>query len=86
MKKRSKFPKSLIEASRYFQDQDVCVEFVKSMCWPDGAVCPLCGGKRVSYLSTRRIFKCMAKDCHKQFSVKTGTIFEDSPIALDKWL
>jgi transposase-like protein len=54
--------------------------------WTDGIICPHCAGKRVSYLSTRRIWKCMAKDCHKQFSVKTGTIFEDSPIALDKWL
>lgn len=86
MKKQAPFPKSLLEASRYFADADVCVEFVRSMRWPGGTVCPHCGGKRVSYLSTRRIFKCMARDCHKQFSVKTGTIFEDSPIPLDKWL
>lgn len=84
--KSAEFPKTLLEATRYFEDADVCVEFVRSMRWPDGAVCPLCGGGRVSYLKTRRIFKCMAKDCHKQFSVKTGTIFEDSPIPLDKWL
>src|ERR1700722_415590 len=80
------FPKSLLEATRYFADPDVCVEFVAAMRWPDGAVCPHCEGKRVSYLKTRRIWKCMAKDCHKQFSVKTFSVFEDSPIALDKWL
>jgi transposase-like protein len=56
------------------------------MRWMDGVVCPHCVGERVSYLSTRRIWKCMAKDCHKQFSVKTGSVFEDSPIPLDKWL
>jgi transposase-like protein len=56
------------------------------MRWPDGVTCPHCEGKRVSYLSSRRIWKCMAKECHKQFSVKTGTVFEDSPISLDKWL
>jgi transposase-like protein len=79
-------PKSLFEAIRYFADTDVCVDFLPSMRWPDGPTCPHCAGKKVSYLSTRRIWKCMAKDCHKQFSVKTGTIFEDSPISLDKWL
>ncbi|HEY1984941.1 MAG TPA: IS1595 family transposase [Terracidiphilus sp.] len=80
------FPQSLIQATRYFADPDVCVDFVASMRWPDGVTCPHCDGKRVSYLSSRRIWKCMAKDCHKQFSAKTGSIFEDSPIPLDKWL
>jgi transposase-like protein len=80
------FPKSLMAAVRYFADPDVCVDFVAGMRWPDGVTCPHCNGKRVSYLSSRRIWKCMAKECHKQFSVKTGTIFEDSPITLDKWL
>jgi transposase-like protein len=79
-------PKSLLETIRYFSDPDVCVDFVASMRWLDGVTCPHCGGQKVSYLSTRRIWKCMAKECHRQFSVKTGTIFEDSPIPLDKWL
>ena len=79
-------PKHLLDASRYFADPDVCVDFVASMRWPDGVACPHCDGKRVSYLSSRRIWKCMNKDCHKQFSAKTGSIFEDSPIPLDKWL
>jgi transposase-like protein len=81
-----KFPQSLLQATRYFADPDVCVDFVAAMRWPDGVTCPHCDGKRVSYLSSRRIWKCMAKDCHKQFSVKTFSVFEDSPIPLDKWL
>ena len=85
-KSAEKFPTSLLDATRYFKDVDVCVDFVASMRWPDGPVCPHCEGKRVSYLSSRRIWKCMAKDCHKQFSVKTQSVFEDSPIPLDKWL
>ena len=86
MKHAKNFPKGLLAATRYFADPDVCVDFVSAMRWPEGPVCPHCDGKRVSYLSPRRIFKCMAKDCHKQFSVKTGSVFEDSPIPLDKWL
>ena len=79
-------PQSLLQATRYFADPDVCVDFVAAMRWPNGITCPHCEGKRVSYLTSRRIWKCMAKECHKQFSAKTGTVFEDSPIPLDKWL
>jgi transposase-like protein len=81
-----KLPKTLMAATRYFADPDVCVDFVAAMRWPNGVTCPHCQGKRVSYLSSRRIWKCMAKECHKQFSVKTFSVFEDSPIPLDKWL
>jgi len=81
-----KLPKTLMAAARYFADPDVCVDFVAAMRWPNGVTCPHCEGKRVSYLSSRRIWKCMAKVCHKQFSVKTFSVFEDSPIPLDKWL
>jgi len=84
--KNKEFPKSLQQAIRYFDDPDVCVDFVASMRWPNGAICAHCGGNKVSYLSTRRIWKCMNRDCHKQFSVKTGSVFEDSPLPLDKWL
>ena len=86
MKDLEKFPKHLLEATRYFADPDVCVQFVAAMRWPRGVQCPHCDGKKVSFLKSRRIWKCMAKECHKQFSVKTGSVFEDSPIALDKWL
>jgi len=86
MANESSYPQSLLQATRYFQDPDVCVDFVAAMRWPNGVTCPHCEGKRVSYLTSRRIWKCMAKECHKQFSVKTFSVFEDSPIALDKWL
>lgn len=79
-------PKTLIEAIRHFSDLDVATEFVASLRWPDGPVCPACGmvDEKHYYLKTRRVWKC--RDCKKQFSVKLGTIFEDSPIGLDKWL
>jgi transposase-like protein len=77
-------PKTLLEAVRYFSDPDVCLQFVAGLRWQDGATCPHCESKELSFLKTRRIWKC--KTCKKQFSVKVGTIFEDSPIGLDKWL
>jgi len=69
---------------RYFADLDVATEFVAKLRWPNGPFCPECGSVEHSYLSTRRVWKCKA--CKKQYSVKKGTIFEDSPIGLDKWL
>lgn len=86
MKQNIETPKTLLQAARYFADPDVCVDFVAAMRWPQGVTCPHCESKKVSYLSSRRIWKCMAKECHKQFSVKTQSVFEDSPISLDKWL
>jgi transposase-like protein len=84
MDESKNLPQTLIEAIRYFSDQDVCVQFVARLRWPDGPVCPSCGGTEHSYLTTRRLWKCKA--CKRQFSVKVGSIFEDSPIGLDKWL
>jgi len=77
-------PTSLIEAIRYFSDLDICTEFVAGLRWPNGPVCPRCGCVEYSYLTTRRIWKCKA--CKKQYSVKLGTIFEESKLGLDKWL
>jgi transposase-like protein len=77
-------PTTLIEAIRYFSDLDVATEFVASLRWADGWACPNCGEREHSYLTTRRLWKCKA--CKKQTSVKVGTIFEDSPMWLDKWL
>lgn len=77
-------PKTLLEAIRYFSDLDVTTQYVASIRWPDGFVCPSCGEKKHSYLTTRRLWKC--KGCKKQTSVKKGTVFEDSPIPLTKWL
>lgn len=84
MSKGAAKPKTLLEATRYFSDPDVCVDFVAGLRWPDGPVCPRCESREYSYLTTRRVWKCKA--CKKQYSVKVGTIFEDSPIPLDKWL
>lgn len=82
----NRLPQTLMEAVRYFADPDVCVQFVASLRWENGPVCPACGGTEHSFLTTRRLWKCKNRDCRKQFSVKVGTIFEDSAISLDKWL
>jgi transposase-like protein len=79
-------PDSLLQAIRFFSDLDVATEYVAKMRWPNGPVCPNCGGVEHSYLKTRRLWKCKQKGCSKQFSVKVGTIFEDSALGLDKWL
>jgi transposase-like protein len=75
---------TLDRAVRYFADPDVCLAFVGALRWPNGVRCPHCDGSEHSFLSTRRIWKC--KGCKRQFSVKVGTVFEDSPIGLNKWL
>lgn len=78
-------PKTLQAAIKFFSDELFCINFVASLRWQDGvAICPKCENTETSFLSTRKIWKC--KKCKKQFSVKVGTIFEDSPIGLDKWL
>jgi transposase-like protein len=77
-------PKTLIEAVRYFSDLDVCNEYMKGIKWPNGVIaCPKCAGTDVGEIKTRKMLKCRA--CKKQFSYKVGTIFEDSPLGLDKW-
>ncbi len=81
---KNPLPSTLLEAVRYFSDLDVATEYVAKLRWPSGPVCPNCGGLDHSFLKTRRIWKCKA--CKKQFSVKVGTIFEDSALGLDKWL
>ena len=77
-------PKTLQQAIRYFSNEQVCIDTVAALRWPNGPECPACGHREHYYLKTQKRWKC--KDCHKQFSVKLGTIFEDSPITLDKWL
>src|SRR3954462_14032243 len=81
----NELPDSLLEAIRYFEDQDNSLNFFAMLRWPDGkTVCPRCSTPDSYFLATRRVWKC--KGCAKQFSVKVGTIFEDSPIPLSKWL
>lgn len=77
-------PKTLQQAIRYFSDEQVCIDTIAALRWPKGPVCPNCAGTEHYYLATQKRWKCKA--CKKQFSVKVGTIFEDSPISLDKWL
>jgi len=84
------FPKTLQEAIKYFANPNNCHVFVVELRWPDGKVtCPHCNSEHVTFLEKENRFKCYEK--HKKgfsqkFSLKTGTIFEDSPIGLDKWL
>lgn len=85
MSNTSALPKTLLEAIRYFADKDTCHEFMVKMRWPNGEVaCPNCECKKVGFIKTRRTWQC--KECKKQFSTKVGTIFEDSPLGMDKWL
>jgi transposase-like protein len=78
--------KTLSDAIRYFADEQVCIETVAAMRWPNGPVCPKCqsGDIRQHFLKTQKRFQC--RDCGKQYSVKVNTIFEDSALKLDKWL
>jgi transposase-like protein len=77
-------PATLMEAIKHFADPLTCVNFVAYLRWEDGPVCPRCASKRLSFLTTRLMWKCL--DCKKQFSVKVDSIFEDSALGLDKWL
>jgi transposase-like protein len=75
---------NLHEAIQYFSDPDRCLEFIAALRWPNGPVCPRCDcNENIAFINTRKLWRCRA--CQKQFSVKVGTIFEESPIALDKW-
>lgn len=78
-------PKTLQEAITYFSDPERTFEYAKKLRWPDGKVsCPRCGSEKNSFIKTRRLWFCYG--CQKQFTLKVGTIFEDSAIALDKWM
>jgi len=79
-------PKSLQEAIIYFSNPENCLNYLVARRWPKGVVCPTCGSEKVSFSPSRRIWQCGSHHAKRQFSVKVGTIFEDSPIGLDKWL
>jgi transposase-like protein len=81
-------PKTLQEAVIYFNDLDNCVNYLVAhrIAWRDGVVCPTCGSKDVGYIASRRMWQCKTRHPLAQFSVKVGTIMEDSAITLDKWL
>jgi transposase-like protein len=78
-------PKTLQDAIVYFSDADRCFQYALNLRWADGVVtCPRCGSDRHAFIKTRRIWECYG--CKKQFSLKVGTIFEDSALGLDKWM
>ncbi|MDE3155622.1 MAG: transposase, partial [Acidobacteriota bacterium] len=80
-------PKTLREAILFFADYEHCRQAVEAIRWPDGKVtCPTCGSDHVTYLAKQRRYKCYGKHPKAQFSLKVGTIFEDSAIGLEKWL
>jgi transposase-like protein len=79
-------PKTLQQAILYFADADNCLSYLVARRWPLGVVCPACGSKEVAFVASRRVWQCKTRHPKAQFSIKVGTIFEDSPISLDKWL
>jgi transposase-like protein len=80
-------PRTLQEAIIFFSDYANCHRAVTEIRWPDGVVrCPHCGSEKVTYLKSAKVWKCYAKHPKSKFSLKVGTIFEDSAIPLQKWL
>src|SRR5258706_2461946 len=80
-------PKTQQQAIIHFSKPENCNAFMIAMRWADGQVrCPVCDSENVTYLAKQRRYKCYGKHPKPQFSLKVGTIFEDSPLGLDKWL
>jgi transposase-like protein len=77
---------TLQEAIVYFSDPKNCRDYVVARRWPNGVECPRCGSKNVTFLEKYNRWQCSARHDNRQFTAKTGTIFEDSPLGLDKWL
>lgn len=78
-------PETLREAIIFYADEDNAHDFMVAIRWPEGPQCFFCGSYNTRKLSTRRVFRCKAAGCRKDFTAKRGTIFEDSPISLGKW-
>ena len=80
-------PKSLQEAIIYFSNPDNCIDYLAIRRWPNGkVVCPTCGSEKVKFSDTRRTWTCSSHHSKREFSIKVGTVMEDSAIGLDKWL
>jgi transposase-like protein len=79
-------PKTLLDAVRYFSNPVNCREYMVSRRWPNGVTCPQCGSKAVYFDSGRNGWECKTRHPKRKFTLKTGTIFEDSALGLDKWL
>lgn len=84
---KAEFPTTLREAIQYFANDETAFEFMKGIRWSDGIVrCPQCDGTTVSFISTRKLWTCRDCKTRKQFTLRVGTILEDSPIKFDKWI
>ncbi len=79
-------PRTLVEAVKFFSVPQNCLEYLVARRWPNGVSCPACGSDGVYFDKSRMGWICKAKHPKRKFSLKTGTIFEDSPLGLDKWL
>lgn len=79
-------PTTLQEAIIYFSNPANCRDYLVARRWPKGVTCPRCGSKDVLFLENYNRWHCRAKHEAPQFTLKTGTVMEDSPIGLDKWL
>lgn len=80
-------PKTLKEAIQHFSDYENCRKFMVAVRWLDGIVrCPICNSEKVTYLAKAKVYRCYGKHAKQKFSLKVATVFEDSPIGLDKWL
>jgi transposase-like protein len=81
-----KAPKTLQEAIIHFANPDNCLTYMAAHRWPNGVECPTCGRKDVTYLASQKKWQCKSGHSKRQFTAKVGTIFEDSPLGLEKWL
>jgi transposase-like protein len=79
-------PKTLQQAIKFFANPENALNYMVSLRWPNGVECPTCGRKDARFLENQKKWQCKSVHTKRQFSVKIGTIFEDSPISLDKWL
>ena len=74
---------SLMQMMEVFSDEQVCIDHLRAIRWKNGAYCPHCGGTKIYHFSDNRTHKC--GDCRQRFSIKVGTIFEDTKLPLRKW-
>jgi transposase-like protein len=86
MDSRDRLPRTLVEAVQYFAKPDNCLTYMVGKRWPNGVTCPVCGSQKVHFDRTRMGWRCTTKHANRRFTLKTGTIFVDSPLGLDKWL
>lgn len=80
------WPATLIDGFLYLADPDRALSFLSALRWPDGVACPNCGSNEVGFLKTRRLWKCKNNHAKRQFPIRVGSIFEDSPLSLDNRL